>query len=59
MLKWTAIFFAIAIVAAISGYTALALGTEEIAKVVFLVFAILGVLVLVLCPLIFRKKGER
>jgi uncharacterized membrane protein YtjA (UPF0391 family) len=50
MLKWSAIFFVIAIIAAIFGFTGIAAGAASIAKflfglfiVIFLIFFILGV----------------
>lgn len=44
MLKWTAIFLVIAIIAAIFGFTGIAEGAADIAKVIFFIF--LGLLVL-------------
>ncbi len=41
MLKWTAIFFLIAIVAAIFGFTSIAQGAAEVAKVIFFIFLVL------------------
>ena len=46
MLKWAAIFFLIAIVAAVLGFGGIAAGAVEIAKVLFFVFLILFVITL-------------
>jgi uncharacterized membrane protein YtjA (UPF0391 family) len=47
MLKWAAIFFVIAIIAAILGFSGLAAGAAEIAKVLFFVFVLGFVIVLI------------
>lgn len=48
MLKWAAIFFLIAIVAAVLGFGGIAAGAVEIAKVLFFVFLILFVVTLIM-----------
>jgi len=47
MLKWAAIFFVIAIMAAVLGFTGLAAGAAEIAKVLFFVFILVFVITLI------------
>ena len=56
MLKWTAIFLIIAIIAAIFGFTGIAQGAAEIAKVIFFIFIVLVVLSLVFGATVFGKK---
>lgn len=56
MLKWSAIFFVVAIVAAIFGFGGIAEGAAGIAKVLFFIFLIGFVLLLVLGGLVFKKK---
>jgi uncharacterized membrane protein YtjA (UPF0391 family) len=41
MLHWAAVFFIIAIVAGILGFTGVALATGEIAKILFFIFLVL------------------
>ena len=55
MLKWSAIFFIIAIIAAIFGFTGVAEGAASIAKFLFTVFAILFALTLILGFTVFKK----
>jgi uncharacterized membrane protein YtjA (UPF0391 family) len=55
MLKWSAIFLVIAIVAAIFGFTGLAQASAGIAKVLFGIFAFLFILALVLGFTVFKK----
>lgn len=55
MLRWAAIFFVIAIVAAIFGFTDIAAGAASIAKILFFVFVVLFILVLILGSKIFGK----
>lgn len=50
-LKWAAIFFVIAIIAALFGFTGIAAGAAEVAKVLFYIF--LGVCVVLLLVGIF------
>lgn len=47
MLNWAATFFVIAIVAALLGFTSIAGSAIEIAKILFVVFLILSVLLFV------------
>ena len=47
MLYWAAIFFIIAIVAAVFGFGGIAAGATGIAKVLFFVFLVLGALSLI------------
>ncbi len=47
MLKWAAIFFVIAIIAAIFGFGNIAAGAAAIAKLLFIVFVILFAIVLI------------
>jgi len=44
MLRWTIIFFVIAFVAAIFGFTGIAAGAVSIAKIIFYIFIILFLL---------------
>ena len=55
MLKWTAIFFLIAIVAAIFGFTGVAEGAASIAKTIFFIFLVLVLITAVLGVTIFKK----
>ncbi|MET0167613.1 MAG: DUF1328 domain-containing protein [Burkholderiales bacterium] len=48
MLKWAAIFFVIAIVAAVLGFGGIAAGAVEIAKILFFVFLILFVVTVIM-----------
>lgn len=48
MLKWAAIFFVIAIVAAILGFSGVAVGAAEIAKILFFVFLLVFVVTLIM-----------
>jgi uncharacterized membrane protein YtjA (UPF0391 family) len=57
MLKWSAIFLVIAIIAAIFGFTGIASGAAEIAKVLFFVFLILFVGALILGGTIFKGRA--
>ena len=56
MLRWSVIFFVIAIVAAIFGFTGISEGAASIAKVLFGIFALLFVLALIGGLTIFKKK---
>jgi uncharacterized membrane protein YtjA (UPF0391 family) len=47
MLKYAAIFFVIAIVAAIFGFGGIAIGAAEIAKILFVIFLVLFLVSLV------------
>ncbi|MEJ2314129.1 MAG: DUF1328 domain-containing protein [Nitrospirota bacterium] len=48
MLRWAAIFFVIAIVAALFGFTGIAAAAVGIAKVLFFIFLVLFVISLIL-----------
>lgn len=56
MLKWAAIFFLIAIVAAIFGFTDIASGAASIAQVIFFIFIALLVISLILGVTFFKRK---
>ena len=47
MLRWTVIFLVIAIIAAIFGFTGIAVGAAAIAKILFFIFIILFLLSLI------------
>jgi uncharacterized membrane protein YtjA (UPF0391 family) len=55
MLKWSATFLLIAIVAAIFGFTDIATGAASIAKVLFVIFLFLFLIVLIFGAKIFGK----
>jgi len=55
MLRWSIIFFVIAIVAALFGFGGIAEGAAAIAKILFYIFAVLFVLALVLGVFIFKR----
>lgn len=48
MLKWAAIFFIIALIAALFGFTRIASGAMGIARILFFIFLILFVIALIL-----------
>jgi uncharacterized membrane protein YtjA (UPF0391 family) len=56
MLKWAAIFFVIAIVAALFGFTGIATGAASIAKVLFFIFIVLFLLTIIFGGVLFKKK---
>ncbi|HYG15218.1 MAG TPA: DUF1328 domain-containing protein [Bacteroidia bacterium] len=56
MLKWAVIFFVIAIVAAIFGFTDIASGAAAIAKVLFFIFIVLFLLVIILGGSLFKRR---
>ncbi len=56
MIRWAAIFLAIAIVAAVFGFGDLAAGAAGIAKILFFLFLVLFVGSLVLGYTLFKKK---
>ncbi len=56
MLKWSAIFFVIAIVAAIFGFGGLAEGSAAIAKTLFFIFIVIFGLFFILGLTVFKKK---
>ncbi|MGZ4034518.1 MAG: DUF1328 domain-containing protein [Bacteroidia bacterium] len=55
MLRWSAIFFVIAIIAAVLGFGGLAQGAAAVAKILFTVFMVLFFLALILGLTIFKK----
>jgi uncharacterized membrane protein YtjA (UPF0391 family) len=55
MLRWAAIFFIIAMVAAIFGFGGIAEGAASIAKVLFFIFVVLFVLAIAFGASIFKK----
>ncbi|MFU8830101.1 MAG: DUF1328 domain-containing protein [Phycisphaerales bacterium] len=57
MLRWAAIFFIIAIIAAIFGFGNIAAGATDIAKILFFIFVVL--LVLSLLANLIRGKPVR
>jgi len=48
MLKWAAIFFVIAIVAAVFGFGGIAAGATEVAKILFFIFVVVFVITLIM-----------
>lgn len=56
MLKWSAIFFLIAIVAAVFGFTGIAEGAASVAQIIFFIFLFLVLLTTILGFTIFKKK---
>ncbi len=48
MLKWAAIFFVIAIIAAVFGFGGIAAGAVEIARVLFFIFLIVFLITLIM-----------
>lgn len=56
MLKWSATFFIIAIIAAVFGFTGIAQGAAEVAKIIFFIFVVLFLGALILGATIFGKK---
>ena len=56
MLKWTVIFFIIAIIAGIFGFTGIEAGAAAIAKTIFFVFVALVVISFLLGITIFKSK---
>jgi uncharacterized membrane protein YtjA (UPF0391 family) len=55
MLKWSAIFLLIAIVAAIFGFTGIAAGAAAIAKTLFFIFVVLVLVTFLLGVTIMKK----
>jgi uncharacterized membrane protein YtjA (UPF0391 family) len=56
MLKWSATFFVIAIIAAVFGFTGIAAGAASVAKVLFFLFIVLFLGALILGMTIFKKS---
>lgn len=57
MLRWAAIFFIIAIVAAIFGFTGIAQGAAAVAQILFFIFLGLMVLFGILGITLFKKDN--
>lgn len=55
MLRWSLIFFIVALVAAIFGFTGIAEGAASIAKILFFIFIVLFVGALLLGVTIFKR----
>jgi uncharacterized membrane protein YtjA (UPF0391 family) len=55
MLRWAAIFFIIAIIAAIFGFGGISEGAADIAKVLFFIFIVGFLIVLIFGASIFKK----
>lgn len=55
MLRWSLIFFIVALVAAIFGFTGIAEGAASIAKILFFIFVVLFVGALLLGVTIFKR----
>jgi uncharacterized membrane protein YtjA (UPF0391 family) len=55
MLRWTAIFLIIAVVAAIFGFTNIAAGAAAIAKTIFFIFLVLVLVSAILGLTVFKK----
>jgi uncharacterized membrane protein YtjA (UPF0391 family) len=47
MLQYAAVFFVVALIAAVFGFTGIAVGAAEIAKILFFIFLVLFVISLV------------
>lgn len=55
MLRWSVIFFIIAIVAAIFGFGGIAEGAAEIAKILFFIFLALFIITILFGASIFKR----
>jgi uncharacterized membrane protein YtjA (UPF0391 family) len=55
MLRWTVIFFIIAIVAAIFGFGGIAAGAVDIARILFFIFVVLFVVTLIFGASLFKR----
>lgn len=56
MLRWSLIFFVVAIVAALFGFTGIAQGAASVAQVLFFIFAVLFVIALIAGGLLVGRK---
>jgi uncharacterized membrane protein YtjA (UPF0391 family) len=56
MLRWSLIFFVVAIIAAIFGFTGIAAASAGIAKVLFFIFLVLFLLTLIVGGTLVRKR---
>lgn len=54
MLRWAVIFFVIAMIAAIFGFTGIAVGAASIGKVIFFIFLAMLVLILLFGAKVFK-----
>lgn len=55
MLKWSATFFIIALLAAVFGFTGIAAGAATIAKTLFFIFLVLFLVTLIAGSMLFKK----
>lgn len=55
MLRWAVVFFIIAIIAAIFGFTDIASGAASIAKILFFIFLVLFLVALLIGGSIFKR----
>lgn len=55
LLKWAAIFFVIALIAAAFGFTGIAEGAAEVAKILFYIFLFLFAVALIVGLVVARK----
>jgi uncharacterized membrane protein YtjA (UPF0391 family) len=55
LLKWAAIFFVIALIAAGLGFTGVAEGAADIAKVLFYIFLAICIVLLIVGVFLFKK----
>ncbi len=55
MLRWSLIFFIVAIVAALFGFTGIATGAAAIAKILFTIFLAVFIILFVLGLTLFKK----
>lgn len=55
LLKWAAIFFVIALIAAAFGFTGIAAGATEIAKILFYLFLAIFIILLIAGVIVGRK----
>ncbi|HXU28922.1 MAG TPA: DUF1328 domain-containing protein [Bacteroidia bacterium] len=58
MLRWSLIFFIVALIAALFGFTGIAEGAADIAKVLFFIFLILFFVTLILGGVVVKKFKE-
>jgi uncharacterized membrane protein YtjA (UPF0391 family) len=56
MLRWSLIFFVVALIASIFGFTNIAAGAADIAKIIFFVFLALLLVTLIMGASLFRTK---
>lgn len=59
MLKWAAIFFVIAIIAAVFGFGGIAAASADIAQILFFIFVVLFVVALIVGLVTGRRVGPR